>query len=77
MIDIGDLVIPVTREWDKKRYTVIDILTSLKTGDRLLQVGYIDSAGKPCSALVEERLFEIYQPQDNDEQAENDLNKIK
>lgn len=65
MIDIGDLVIPVTQEWDKKRYTVIDILTSLKTGDRLLQVAYIDSSGGPHSSLADEKLFEIYQPQEN------------
>lgn len=59
MIKIGDLVVPVTREWDKRRYKVTDIFVSEKSGEKLLQVAFIGSMGEPKSNLCEERLFEI------------------
>jgi len=58
MFKIGDLVIPVTREWDKKRYTVLDVFVSEKSGERLVQVGFIGSVGTPMASLIDERLFE-------------------
>ena len=58
MVKIGDLVVPVTREWDKKRYTILDIFVSEKSGERLVQVGFIGSAGTPTISLSVERMFE-------------------
>lgn len=59
MFKIGDLVVPVTtRVWDKKRYTVLDIFVSEKSGERLVQVGYIGSGCTPSVSLTDERLFE-------------------
>jgi hypothetical protein len=55
---VGDLVVPVTKEWDKKRYTVLDIFVSERNGDRLIQVGFIGSMQQPQIAIVNERLFE-------------------
>jgi hypothetical protein len=57
---IGDLIVPITQEWDKRRYTVLDVFISEKNGDRLVQVGFIGAAGTPSSALVDERLFELF-----------------
>jgi hypothetical protein len=51
---IGDVVVPVTRGWDKRRYTVLDIFTSEKTSERLVQVGYIGSNGAPVISLTDE-----------------------
>jgi hypothetical protein len=55
---IGDVVVPVTRGWDKRRYTVLDIFTSEKTSERLVQVGYIGNNGLPAISLTDERIFE-------------------
>lgn len=59
MLKIGDLVVPVTREWNKRRYTILDIFISEKTGDRLIQVGYIGNMATPMTALIDERVFEL------------------
>lgn len=64
---IGDLVVPITREWDKKRYTVLDVFVSERNGDKLIQVGFIGSVGTPSSALVDERLFELAPPKKDEE----------
>ena len=57
MFSIGDLVVPVTREWDKKRYAILDVFVSEKSGERLVQVGFIGSVGTPSVSLTDERLF--------------------
>jgi hypothetical protein len=56
---IGDLVMPVTREWDNKRYTILDIFVSEKNNDKLLQIGFIGAAGTPAQVIIDSRLFEL------------------
>lgn len=58
MLKVGDLVVPVTREWDKRRYTVLDVFVSEKSGERFVQVGYIGNMSTPMTTLTDERLFE-------------------
>lgn len=64
MIEIGDLVVPVTREWDKKRYIVNDIFQSKLTGYRLLEVSFIGSVGEPRTMMAVEKLFEKAPPKE-------------
>lgn len=65
MLKIGDLVVPVTREWDRRKYTVLDIYVSELNGERLVRVGYIGNMSTPSISLTDEKLFVLAQERED------------
>jgi hypothetical protein len=53
---LGDIVTPIVGNYTIEKYQVLDIFVSEKSGEVLLQVGFIQH-GDPKNALVSEAMF--------------------